>query len=56
MSGDAAIRLAQFDGKPRSKLAGLAHARDGTEVPVLPRSRSVTVMRRLIRPCGAVIC
>jgi hypothetical protein len=36
MSAAAATRLTPLHGEPRSTLAGLACARDGTEVPVLP--------------------
>jgi uncharacterized protein YhfF len=34
MSAAAAMRLTQLPGEPESTLAGPAHARDGTEVPV----------------------
>jgi hypothetical protein len=36
MSAAAAMRLTQLHGEPKSTLVGPAHARDGTEVPVLP--------------------
>jgi hypothetical protein len=36
MSAAAATRLTLIRGAPESTLAGPAHARDGTEVPVLP--------------------
>ena len=39
MSAAAAMRLTQLHGEPKSTLAGPAHARDGTEVPVLPWRR-----------------
>jgi hypothetical protein len=36
MNAAAAMRLTQLHGEPKSTLVGPAHARDGTEVPVLP--------------------
>ena len=36
MSAAAATRLTQLHGEPKSTLVWLAHARDGTKVPVLP--------------------
>ena len=59
MSAAAAMRPTQLHGEPKSTLAGPAHARDGTEVPVRPwpirRLITVTDREGVVLSSGACI-
>jgi len=57
MSAAAAMRLTQLHGEPKPTLAGLAHARDGTEVPychgLIRRLMTVTDPEAVVLSSGA---
>ncbi len=55
MNAAAAMRLTQLHGEPKSTLVGSAHARDGTEVPVLPWPDQTPHNGDRSRGSGAVI-